>query len=85
MSWPVRQILRLISLGIRKASRAAGVKYSFVFMRANGAQLKEITSLVESGAIKPIIDKVYPFASIAEALTYVEQGRSKGKVVINVA
>ncbi|WP_282411236.1 MULTISPECIES: NADP-dependent oxidoreductase [unclassified Pseudomonas] len=85
LSWPVRQILRLISLGIRKASRAAGVKYSFVFMRANRAQLKEITSLVESGAIKPIIDKVYPFASIAEALTYVEQGRSKGKVVINVA
>lgn len=85
LSWPVKQILRLLSFGIRKASHAAGVKYSFVFMRANGAQLEEITSLVESGAIKPVIDKVYPFASIAEALTYVEQGRSKGKVVINVA
>lgn len=85
LSWPVKQILRLLSFGIRKASHAAGVKYSFVFMRANGAQLKEITSLVESGAITPVIDKVYPFASIADALTYVEQGRSKGKVVITVA
>lgn len=84
-SWVIKQLLRLLSFGIRKASKAAGVKYSFVFMRSDGAQLKEITSLVESGAIKPIIDKVYPFTSIADALTYVEQGRSKGKVVISVA
>ena len=54
-------------------------------MRSDGAQLSEITALVESGAIKPIIDKVYPFASTADALTYLEQGRSKGKVVITVA
>lgn len=85
LSWPIKQILRLLSFRIRKISHAAGVKYSFVFMRANGAQLKEITSLVESGAIKPVIDKVYPFTSIADALTYVEQGRVKGKVVINLA
>lgn len=83
--WVVKQLLRLLSSGIRKASQAAGIKYSFVFMRSDGAQLKEITTLVESGAIKPIIDKVYPFTSIADALTYVEQGRSKGKVVISVA
>ncbi|MCQ9426474.1 NADP-dependent oxidoreductase [Pseudomonas sp. LJDD11] len=85
LSWPIKQILRLLSFRIRKISHAAGVKYSFVFMRANGTQLKEITSLVESGAIKPVIDKVYPFTSIADALTYVEQGRVKGKVVINLA
>ncbi|WP_349970003.1 NADP-dependent oxidoreductase [Pseudomonas caspiana] len=85
LSWAVKQILRLLSFGIRKASHAAGIKYSFVFMRSDGAQLQEITTLVESGAIKPIIDEVYPFASIADALTYVEQGRAKGKVVINLA
>ncbi|MBI6974478.1 MULTISPECIES: NADP-dependent oxidoreductase [Pseudomonas] len=85
LSWAVKPILRLLSLGIRRASRKTGVKYSFVFMRSDGAQLSEITALVESGAIKPIIDKVYPFASTADALTYLEQGRSKGKVVITVA
>jgi len=85
LSWPIRQILRLLSSGIRRASSAAGVKYSFVFMRSSGAQLNEITTLVESGAIKPVIDKVYPFESIADALMYVEQGRSKGKVVVKLA
>lgn len=85
LSWAIKQILRMLSFGIRKASHAAGIRYSFVFMRANGAQLKEITSLVESGAITPVIDKVYPFSSVADALKYVEQGRSKGKVVVNLA
>lgn len=85
LPWVVKQILRLLSRRIRKASHAAGIKYSFVFMRSNGAQLREISALVESGAIKPIVDKTYPLESTADALTYVEHGRSKGKVVITVA
>lgn len=60
------------------------MRYKFVFMRSSGAQLSEITTLVESGAIRPIIDKVYPFQSTADALAYVEQGRAKGKVVISL-
>lgn len=84
LPWPLRQVLRLLSLRIRRAAQAAGVKYKFVFMRSSGAQLSEITTLVESGAIRPVIDKVYPFQSTADALAYVEQGRAKGKVVISL-
>jgi NADPH:quinone reductase-like Zn-dependent oxidoreductase len=53
-------------------------------MRANGKQLGEITKLIESGIIKPVIDKIFPFEQTNEALEYVETGRSKGKVVIKV-
>jgi NADPH:quinone reductase-like Zn-dependent oxidoreductase len=53
-------------------------------MKANGSQLKEITDLINSGTIIPIIDKVFPFESIKEAMTYVESGRAKGKVVIKI-
>ncbi|MNW05167.1 hypothetical protein D3C71_2013730 [compost metagenome] len=53
-------------------------------MRASGAQLREITTLIESGMIKPVIDRTFPFESTADALSYVEQGRAKGKVVIKV-
>ena len=53
-------------------------------MKANGTQLQEITRLIEAGDIRPVIDKVFPFASTNEALTYVEAGRAKGKVVIKV-
>jgi alcohol dehydrogenase len=53
-------------------------------MRANGRQLSEITSLVDGGAIRPVVDRVFPFASTREAMAYVEAGRAKGKVVVTL-
>lgn len=79
-----RLAMRMLSAGIRRRARARGVGYSFLFMRANGSQLREITRLIEAGAIRPVIDRVFPFASTNEALAYVEAGRAKGKVVIKV-
>ena len=51
-------------------------------MRASGAQLDEITKLVDSGALRPIVDQTYPFEEAPQALAHVERGRTKGKVVI---
>ena len=76
--------LRLLSSGIRKKAKRAGVRYSFVFMRASGEQLSKITSLIESGIIRPVVDRVFPFEETKEALAYVETGRAKGKVVVEV-
>jgi alcohol dehydrogenase len=53
-------------------------------MRAEGGQLTKITSLIEAGIIKPVIDKIFPFEATHEALTYIESGRAKGKIVIKV-
>jgi NADPH:quinone reductase-like Zn-dependent oxidoreductase len=53
-------------------------------MRANGDQLRQITSLIDSGIITPVIDRVFPFASTTEAMAYVEKGRAKGKVVVSL-
>ncbi|MFL6209050.1 MAG: NADP-dependent oxidoreductase [Pyrinomonadaceae bacterium] len=58
--------------------------YSFLFMRANGDQLREITSLIDAGIIRPIVAKVFPFELMKEALAYVDTGRAKGKVVVKV-
>lgn len=84
LPWYLRQIMRLMSYRIRKKAKRQGVKYSFLFMRASGRQLSEITALIESGVIRPVIDQVFPFEQTAEALTYVESGRTKGKVVIDL-
>lgn len=84
LAWPVRQVLRLLSLGIRRKARRLGVTYTFVFMRADGEQLGQITALIESGVIKPVLDRVFSFDATADALAYVEQGRAKGKVAITV-
>ncbi|WP_269633697.1 NADP-dependent oxidoreductase [Pelomonas sp. BJYL3] len=80
----VRLVMRLLSAGVRRKARRRGLGYAFLFMQANGAQLHEISRLIEDGAIRPVIDQVFPFASTNEALNYVESGRAKGKVVIKV-
>ena len=80
----VRLVMRLLSSGIRRRARGRGIDYSFLFMRANGGQLREITRLIEAGAIRPVVDKVFAFESTNEALAYSEAGHAKGKVVIKI-
>ncbi|WP_426803923.1 NADP-dependent oxidoreductase [Stenotrophomonas sp. SrG] len=84
LAWPVKQVMRLLSRRIRSKARQRGVDYTFLFMRADGDQLGEITALVESGALRPVIDRVFPFQQTESALAYVESGRTKGKVVIEM-
>jgi NADPH:quinone reductase-like Zn-dependent oxidoreductase len=83
-SWVLRQLMRLLSYRIRKKAKRHRVSYSFLFMRANGDQLREIGRLIDSGIIRPVVDRVLPFESTNEAMAYVERGRAKGKVVVKV-
>ena len=50
----------------------------------DGRQLAEIGKLLEAGRIRPVIDKVFPFDQAKEALVYLEKGRAKGKVVVQI-
>ncbi|MES2432649.1 MAG: NADP-dependent oxidoreductase [Pseudomonadota bacterium] len=81
----LRLVMRMLSRGALKQAKSRSVRYAFLFMRAEGQQLAQITTLIESGVIRPVVDKIFPFAQTAEALAYVETGRAKGKVVITVA
>jgi NADPH:quinone reductase-like Zn-dependent oxidoreductase len=80
----LKLVFMMLSRSIRKKAKRLGVNYSFLFMRAEGRQLGEITSLIEAGVIRPVVDRVFPFGNTGEALAYVESGRAKGKVVIKV-
>lgn len=84
-NWIVGQVLRLGSAKIRRKAKKHGIDYSFLFMRANGAQLGEIAKLVEAGVIRPVIDTVFGFEETPAAMEQVEKGRSRGKVVIRVS
>jgi NADPH:quinone reductase-like Zn-dependent oxidoreductase len=68
---------------IRRAKKR-GVAYSFLFMHPDGGQLAEIGELLKTGRIRPVIDKIFPFEQAKEALAYLEQGRAKGKVVVQM-
>ncbi|WP_299717685.1 NADP-dependent oxidoreductase [Tardiphaga sp.] len=82
--WLLQQVMGLLSFGIRRKSKRREISYSFLFMTANGGQLARITSLIEAGDIRPVVDRVFPFEETNEALAYVETGRAKGKVVVAV-
>ena len=53
-------------------------------IRDSGNQLRAITPLIDSGVIRPVVDRVFPFDATQEAMAYVETGRAKGKVVVKV-
>ncbi|WP_447768738.1 NADP-dependent oxidoreductase [Sphingobacterium faecium] len=82
--WFVKIVLSLISSGIRRKASKLGVDYSFLFMRADGKQLQDISKLIEKGVIRPVVDKSFSFEQTNEALEYVESGRAKGKVVVDL-
>lgn len=80
----VKLFMRMLSSGTRRKARSLDVGFSFLFMKASGAQLRELAKLVDAGAVRPVVDRVFPFESTNEALAYVDTGRAKGKVVIKV-
>jgi alcohol dehydrogenase len=76
--------MRLLSWGVRRRAERAALDYAFLFMRADDRQLREISALLDAGAIRPVLDRVFPFESTNEALAHVETGRARGKVVVKV-
>jgi len=84
LTWILRLATRLLSYRTRKRAKSHHVSYSFLFMRPSGDQLREIGSLIDSGIIRPVVDRVFPFESTKDALDYLEKGRAKGKVIVKV-
>jgi NADPH:quinone reductase-like Zn-dependent oxidoreductase len=77
-------VMGLLSRKVRKQARKLGVSYSFLFMQANGGQLRELASLYDAGHLRPLIERPFGSTRPLEALAYVDQGRANGKVVITL-
>lgn len=84
LSWFMKTVIFFLSYKVRKQAKKLNVDYSFLFMQANGKQLSEIGKLIEKGVIRPVVDKVFPFEQMNEAISYVSSGRAKGKVIVNL-
>ena len=81
----IRLAIAALSYRIRRRARRRQVTYSYLFMKASGDQLRELTALIDAGIIRPVVDSVFDFDQTREALAHLEQGRTKaGKVVIRM-
>lgn len=84
MNFLMTFIFGLLSRKIIRLAKRQDSNYSFLFVRPDGEQLGKISKLIEAGTIRPVVDKVFPFVQAKQALAYLEQGRSKGKVVVEL-
>jgi alcohol dehydrogenase len=82
--WLVGIAVWLMGRKAYAASAKAGADYCWYLTEANGDQLRDIAALVERGAIKPVIDREFAFEQLPDALSYLEAGRARGKVVLKV-
>ena len=84
MHFMLTLVFGLLSRKIIGLARRRGASYAFHFVRPDGGQLAQIGALLEAGAIRPVIDRVFPFLEAKQALTYLAQGRARGKVVVQL-
>lgn len=80
----LKPVIALLSRKVRTRAKELGVRYSFFFMRADGAQLKTLAALYDAGKLRPVLDRTFPFDETLDAIAYVEQGRAKGKIVVTM-
>ncbi len=59
-------------------------KFKFFIAKLLKADLIVLRDLMQEGKVKPVIDREYPMSETAEALSYLEEGHARGKIVITV-
>jgi NADPH:quinone reductase-like Zn-dependent oxidoreductase len=75
---PMLPFLRLMARG--RFDRRARI----VRAVENADDLRALAELVEAGSLRPTIDRRFTLAEAADAMRYVEEGRTAGKIVVTV-
>jgi NADPH:quinone reductase-like Zn-dependent oxidoreductase len=73
-----RQLRAIIS------SPFLGQKLGTFIAKPNGEDLIVLKELIEAGKVTPVIDRTYPLDEVPDAIRYLEEGHTQGKVVITV-
>lgn len=69
---------------VTSKAESKGVKGYFILVQSSGEDMKHIASLLESGAVKPHVSKIFPFEQMREAHLEQETGRTVGKIVVTL-
>ncbi|MDN7240624.1 NADP-dependent oxidoreductase [Planococcus sp. N028] len=77
-------LLFAVSKKLTALEKKHDVRYTYWFMTSSGEQLRIIADFIESGKIKPVIDRVFSFENAQQAMEYSESGRAKGKIILTI-
>jgi len=81
----IRMVFWAMSVGLRRKAKAAGARYRFLFMRANGDDLATLFDMISAGKLRVIVDQTYPFEATPKAFEALESGHAKGKIIVQIA
>ena len=79
-----RTVMSLLARKVHRVAREKHARYFRYLTESNGSQLAKIATLVEQGAIRPVVDRVFPFEDCIAAFEYLMAGRARGKVVLDI-
>ena len=74
-----------IAMLSKRTKNSDGQKFRTMTARPNHRDLDTLRLLVESGDVKPVIDRTYPFEKLPEAIRYIEKMHARGKVCVTVS
>jgi len=84
MNFLMKLVFGMLSVKLIRKAKQREASYSFLFVHPDGQQLAKIGAHLAASRLHPVVDRVFPFAQAKGGLAYLEQGRAKGKVVVQL-
>ena len=80
--WILPTLFKLIAPGV--VSRITRRRFLNHLTDIHREDLEEMAELVETGKVKPVIDRCYPLSEVPDAIRYLETMHARAKVVITI-
>lgn len=77
-------LFKLAAHRLTRLERQTHVTYHFLFMHPSGSELAILTKLIEQNKCRPIIDRVFDFKELHQALAYSKTGHAHGKIIVKI-
>ena len=71
-------------LGTRLAAIGRSQSVTFFMAKIEKADLEVMRELLETGQVKPVVDRSFELSRAADALSYLGEGHARGKVIITM-
>jgi NADPH:quinone reductase-like Zn-dependent oxidoreductase len=84
LPWWAPAALWLATTNRRRVAARAGARFVYLFMRPDGLQLGEIARWIDAGKLRPTVYRTYPLAQFRDAFAELEQGHTRGKIVVTI-